>query len=238
MSRVLASARQDTADVYPAQHLQQSLVELASVTTPAALLPKALRETEEPIAVTLARKVIHTAAPSVRGTLDPARPKALSDNTTALGRAPDQIAPPIARPTPVSAPRPMQNTRPTQQWSASQKVPGPPQAAGYNTPQGLQMRGSRYAFPPQSTPGMQGRSSPIAPINSVPSVLRNSLPQPVGLGSFSPVGRSTLTPGSGVYAPPGQGGRGIGSAMGMSMANPGMNGSPVPAFRPSNSMRG
>ncbi|KAJ9109949.1 hypothetical protein QFC20_003149 [Naganishia adeliensis] len=219
-----------------AQRLQQSLVELASATTPAALLPQALRETEEPIAIVLARKVIHTPAPNVRGTLDPTRPKALSDNTTAVARAPDQVAPPIARPPPVSAPR--TQMRPNQQWQPGpQKVPGPPQAAGYNTPQAMQARGGRYAFPPQSTPGLQGRSSPIAPINSMPSVLRNTLPQPVGLGSFSPMGRSTLTPGSGTYAP-GQGGRGIGSAMGMSMNNPGMNGSPVPAFRPSNSMRG
>ncbi|GHJ89916.1 hypothetical protein NliqN6_6318 [Naganishia liquefaciens] len=231
-----------------AQRLQQSLLELASTTTPKALLPKDLRKTQDPIAVVLARKVIHTTAPSVRGTLDPARPKALSDNTTIVARPPDQIAPPMAKPAPVvsTAPRPS-NMPPmrgasNQQWQAGtgpqRVIPGASPQGGpprYTNPLSMQAGGSRYAFPPASNPVPASRSSPIPPMNGVPSVLRNSLPQPVGLGSFSPVGRSTLAPTNAPFA--GQSGRGIGSSMGMQMNASGMNGSPMPAFRLSNSMR-
>lgn len=218
------------------------------MTRPKALLPKDLRETEVPIAVVLARKVIHTSAPSVRGTLDPARPKALSDNTTIVARPPDQIAPPIAKPTPVVSTAPRQGTMPpmrvppNQQWQTGtgpqRVIPGASPQGGpprYTNPLSMQAGGSRYAFPPASNPGPASRSSPIPPMNGVPSVLRNSLPQPVGIGSFSPVGRSTLTPTSTPFA--GQSGRGIGSSMGMQMNAPGTNGGPMPAFRPSNSMR-
>lgn len=230
-----------------AQRLQQSLMELASLTTPKALLPKALRETENPIAVVLARKIIHTPAPSVRGTLDPSRPKALSDNTTIAARAPDQIAPPIAKPVSMVSTGPRQGAMTpqrvpsNQQWQTGPQrvIPGASPQVGppryNNNPLSMQAGTSRYAFPPNANPGNTGKSSPIPPMNAVPSVLRNSLPQAVGIGSFSPVGRSTLTNTSTPFG--GQSGRGIGSSMGIQMNAPAMNGSPVPAFRPSNTMR-
>ncbi|KAJ9108217.1 hypothetical protein QFC19_002464 [Naganishia cerealis] len=276
---------------------EERVVELASATTPAALLPRSITTNSQsasvPLAITLAHKVIHTPGPNVRGTLDPARPKAMVDNTTAVAKPPGQVAPApavasAATPNVRASPAPgmaarAQNARggwagpiPTTQQRGIPPVNGPiaqPAAGMYGAPQARQA--SRYTFPPQSNPagmhssfpasaaGMGGRSSPIAPMNSVPSVLRNALPQPVGLGSFSPMGRSTLAPTTGVpnlsmttgpaatagmmagnpvsamyTSGGGQQGRGIGSSMGISMNNPGRNSSPAPAFRPSNSMRG
>ncbi|KAJ9114029.1 hypothetical protein QFC22_005849 [Naganishia vaughanmartiniae] len=279
-----------------AQKLQRSLLQLASATTPAALLPRTMlaesQSASVPLAIILARKVIHISGPNVRGTLDPARPKAMVDNTTAVGKPPGQIAPaPAPVPTNVRAsPAPTMSGRgqtPRGSWAGhmpvQQRTPSgngliPQSPAGmYAAPPQAAKQASRYTFPPQSNPAgmrssyptnpatMGGRSSPIAPLNSVPSVLRNALPHPVGVGSFSPMGRSTLAPTSGnpasmsMMTPTGTGmmpgnsvgamyagggvqqgqGRGIGSSMGISMNNPGIGGgSPAPAFRPSNSMRG
>ncbi len=198
-----------------ATRVAQSLQELAALTVPGALVdspPSSLTlKHHRPLAVALAETVISTAGPSVRGTLDPKRPRALMDNHTAQLK-PNALM--LARPQPPpmpAAPRPGINGN----W------PRPPIPGGYPM-QGIpQMQAPpRPQYPPQmpgpyaGSPGY-GQKVPYSPhpmygpppngMYGNPNVYGSPTPRPPH-GQPSP--RNPLTAGTP---------RGIGAGMGLSL---------------------
>lgn len=195
--------RQSLIATPAAARLAQSLQQLAALTTPANLvdpsqssLPAKYRQ---PLAVALAETVISTAGPSVRGTLDPKRPRALIDNHTAQLK-PNAIA--LARP-PQAVPRPNGN------WPLPPGgYPGLPQMhTPVRPPPGMYAPGygQKVPYPPHPMygpppNGMYGYGSPRPPLGQ-PSP-RNPLTVGRGIGagmglslqSMSPSGQAAAYP--------------------------------------------
>lgn len=208
---------------FPAARLAQNLSELVAHTTPGTLLKSS--EVEEnanrpPLAVVLAEKIISTAGPRLRGTLDPQRSRALVDSAT-VRLKPDAVA--LARPPPPPLP-----AVPRQPVATAWGRPGYPPSA-YNRPPPP----PGYPAPPLKYP--PGTPQPYRPPQPAYSSPLAYPPQRPAMYSPSPSGLSPY-PSPGTQHPPRgrpPAARGVGAGMGLSIQNM-MPGTPgYPAQRPS-----